>query len=347
MFKFNFSTRIPARFPSQWPRSGHYLMALTALASVLFINLPQSAGTTQAAGRAALVTAKTSPARQAAHWPRLPGVIARPMQAVEGLSPAPRQPASAGISAPLPAGTTRVPLLEYHSTTFYLFDEVRMTTEWFEAQMRWLSENDFTALTAEELAAFIHGEYRPPAHAVVLTFDVGGQDFDNYANIIIPALRRYNLHAIFFVQAYRIHERCGEGFTCWDVLAQWKAEGLISIGSHGMFHYDFATLTPEQIKYDAGRAKEILEEKLGGPVLGFSYPFDSAPAQAWPILEKLGYQFAAAGATRADRSAQFNDASPYTLPRYYPYSGEATYPVISGNHGQTFDQILLGAVSQP
>ena len=65
---------------------------------------------------------------------------------------------------------------------------------------------------------------------------------------------------------------------------------------------------------------------------------------ALDLLARAGYHFAVAGATRRDRSAQWNDPQPFALPRYYPYSGETTYPLIGGTHGLTFEQMMLAAV---
>src|SRR5574337_358608 len=100
---------------------------------------------------------------------------------------------------PLGYSTTRLPIIEYHYSTFRLGDGVRMETEWFESQLQWLDDNDFKTLTAEQLAAFIQGEYRPPARSVVLTFDVGASKFGDYTGVVIPALRRYGFHGIFFI----------------------------------------------------------------------------------------------------------------------------------------------------
>ena len=45
------------------------------------------------------------------------------------------------------------------------------------------------------------------------------------------------------------------------------------------------------------------------------------------------------------RSPIANADQPFALPRYYPYSGDY-YPIIGGTHGQTFDEMLLGAIDQ-
>jgi peptidoglycan/xylan/chitin deacetylase (PgdA/CDA1 family) len=253
---------------------------------------------------------------------------------------------SVTVTEPLVPETTalRLPIIEYHYSTFYMGEGVRMETAWFENQLQWLDDNSFTTLTSNQLAAFVAGTYSPPQRSVVLTFDVGASKFDDYTNIVIPALRRHNFHGLFFILASRTVDSCDDPtLTCWPMVKQWADEGVISVGSHSWSHIDYATMSPEQIYLDAAHSKALIEEKTGHTVLGICYPFDSVNVAAYDLLETLGYEFAVGGYTRGDRSALFNDDSPYNLPRYYPYSGDY-YPIIGGTRGQTFDEMLLGAI---
>jgi peptidoglycan/xylan/chitin deacetylase (PgdA/CDA1 family) len=266
-------------------------------------------------------------------------ILARPLPIPEfEMAPVP--------ASPVQAGARRLPLIEYHYSTFRMGEDVRMETGWFASQLKWLHDNGFTTLSAGQLAGFIHGAYAPPARSVVLTFDVGASKFDDYANVVIPALRRYHFHGLFFILASRTLDSCDDPtITCWPKVKAWADEGLISVGSHSWSHRDYLTLTPEQIYFDAGRSRAVIEEKTGHPVLGICYPFDSVNPAAFDLLDSLGYQFAVGGYTRAERSATWLDPQPYNLPRYYPYSGDF-YPLIGGTGGLTFDQMLMGAIEQ-
>jgi peptidoglycan/xylan/chitin deacetylase (PgdA/CDA1 family) len=248
------------------------------------------------------------------------------------------------VASPEPKFAERLPIVEYHYSTFSLREGVTMKPEWFESQIRWLAENGFVALTSEQLVAFLDGAYRPPQRSVVLRFDVGGSHFADYTDVVIPTLRRYHMHGLFFIQASQTRDECEGEFTCWATLAGWQREGLISIGSHSLYHIDYTTLSPEQIVLDAGRSKAIIEHKLGVTVQGLCYPFDAVNPAAFEILKDLGYRFAVGGYTRNERSARFADAEPFNLPSYYPYSGEAFYPVLGGSGGQTFEELMLAAI---
>jgi N-acetyl-anhydromuramyl-L-alanine amidase AmpD/peptidoglycan/xylan/chitin deacetylase (PgdA/CDA1 family) len=234
----------------------------------------------------------------------------------------------------------RIPVIEYHYSTYRLTDEIYMTSGWFEDQMSWLAENGYHTLTANELVQFLDGG-PVPAPAAVLTFDIGTEHRDDYVNVIIPALRRNHLHALIFVVTGMISDSCADpAVECWDELRQWAAEGLIDVESHGVNHPDYATLAAADQRFDAGAAKTLIEEKIGRPVAGFAFPYDSFTAGATKVIQSLGYQFAFGGNTRADRSIIPADSDRFSLPRIYPYSNPKIYPVIYGSQGMTFDRLV-------
>jgi peptidoglycan/xylan/chitin deacetylase (PgdA/CDA1 family) len=218
-----------------------------------------------------------------------------------------------------------------------------MTAQWFESQLKWLRDNNYTALSASEVAAYVSGTYNPPERSVILTFDLGTPHFDDFTNVIVPTLRKYNLRGIFFLVLNMTSEQCVNGYACWSKLREWQSEGVVSVQSHGMTHPQYTQSTAQQIQWDVTQSKIILESKLGTPVIAFAYPYDSAPANAQSIVQSAGYKFAMSGNTRGDKSIVPYDSMPFNLPRYYPYSGIGTYPVIYGTM-LTFDQMMLGAV---
>jgi peptidoglycan/xylan/chitin deacetylase (PgdA/CDA1 family) len=257
--------------------------------------------------------------------------------AVATLTPVPTATAGA-VQDP----ARRVPVLEYHYSTFALNDDVQMTTEWFEAQMASLAVGGYHTLTGAEFAAYVRGEHPVPARSVVLRFDVGESHFDDYATVIVPALRRHGLHGVFFVLASRTHDDCDGLRACWPTLMAWVDEGLISLESHSLWHLDYRELPPEQIVADAMQSKALIEAKAGVTVHGLCYPFDSVNPAAFAILRDLGYAYAVAGPTRAERSVLPADPDPYNLPSYYPYASPARYPLLIGA-GWTFEEMLIAA----
>ncbi len=241
----------------------------------------------------------------------------------------------------------RIPIIEYHNPTFVLSDEVMMTPEWFDDQLRWLYENGYMTLNTAQLVDFLNGGSYPQK-SVVLSFDIGVDRHSEYAQIVIPALRKYGFTAIIFLVANTnlIGDECNLGETfCWSELRSWSDEGLISVESHGIWHMDYATLDAATQRSDAGLSKELIEANIGKPVLGFAYPYDSYNIQTFSLLKSLGYQFAVAGYTRSDRSALLGDSDRYFLPRVYPYSNPDVYPRLSTANGLTFEEMVLDQTS--
>lgn len=248
-------------------------------------------------------------------------------------------------SNPVPQAE-RIPIIEYHNPSFKLNDQVMMTSAWFDDQIRWLAENGYKTLNASELVSFLDGGSFPQ-RSVVISFDIGVEHRSEYADIVIPTLRKYKMTAIVFllVNSNLVKDTCSQGeIYCWSELKAWADEGLISVESHGMWHTDYKTLDAASQREDAGGAKEIIEEKIGHPVLGFAYPYDSYTSQTVGILKSLGYQFAVGGFTRNDRSVYLGDSSRYLLPRVYPYSNPAIYPKLASGEA-SFPQMIQDQTS--
>jgi peptidoglycan/xylan/chitin deacetylase (PgdA/CDA1 family) len=248
---------------------------------------------------------------------------------------------------PTPSSTPEIyagqlPIIEYHYTTYRFSDDVLMTTAWFQSQLRWLADNGYHSLTAEQLAAFLEGG-NVPAKSFVLTFDIGTAEREDFSTKIIPTLKQDGFHALFFVVTNMISDECGkENKVCWDNLRDWSNQGLISVESHGVYHPDYTTITAAEQRQDAGNARQIIAEKTGRAPIGFAYPYDSFNSGAAQVIESIGYRFALAGNTRTDRSVHRSDADRFHLPRVYPYSNSKIYPAIYGTSGKTFDQLISG-----
>jgi N-acetyl-anhydromuramyl-L-alanine amidase AmpD/peptidoglycan/xylan/chitin deacetylase (PgdA/CDA1 family) len=242
----------------------------------------------------------------------------------------------------------RLPILEYHETSFTMSgNRVKMTEEWFLEQMKWLVENGFETLSAEELLGYVNGTYLPPERSVVLTFDVGSAKADEYDQTIIPTLRKHGYEAILIVLINAITED-GEGNTIsWMRLREWQKEGIVSVQSHGVYHPDYQRLSFNQMVWDAETSSKKIEDEMGEKPSIFAFPFDSVPERNLDLLmERAGYQLGLAG-TRLERSVLPGDSDRHALPRYYPYSNDDAYPFMSDGRGWTFPEMMLSAIRDP
>jgi hypothetical protein len=64
----------------------------------------------------------------------------------------------------------------------------------------------------------------------------------------------------------------GVDYLTWNDVRQLHAEG-VQFGSRTVTHPDLRSLEPDQIDYEIGYSKEVIEQEIGEAVESFSYPF--------------------------------------------------------------------------
>jgi peptidoglycan/xylan/chitin deacetylase (PgdA/CDA1 family) len=243
-----------------------------------------------------------------------------------------------------PTLARRIPVVEYHDTEYSQGPTVQMHTQWFLDQLQWLSDNGYRCLKSDELVQFVLGQSRPAQKSFALRFDLGAPIFQNFNDVIIPALEKYSFHAFFFVLTSMIKEDNGDKCVCWNNLLEWEKAGLIEVASHGVYHPDYQKITMAQRLWDARESKRLIELKIGHPISFFGFPKDSAPQHPETFLKPLGYRLAFAG-PRMERSVLYKDPNPFALPCYYPYSDNKYYPAINGMKGLDFGGMIQNAAN--
>ncbi len=58
----------------------------------------------------------------------------------------------------------------------------------------------------------------------------------------------------------------------WDELAEMARDPLVTVGSHSVNHEILTNLTPAEAEFEIVQSKQLLERKLGRPVISFAYP---------------------------------------------------------------------------
>jgi len=221
-----------------------------------------------------------------------------------------------------PSSDWRVPILMYHSISDNLFGkshpyfQINTAVEVFARQMRWLRNHDYRTVDLPELIEKFDRRERLP-RTVVITFDDGYRDFLDGA---MPVLKQCGFSATIFLATDRIQDTParlnGAEYLTWQDVRELHRHG-IQFGSHTVSHPDMRSLGPEQIEYELGYSKELIEHKLGDSVTSFAYPF-AFPEEDLDftrfLLDVLENQGFLSGVTtilgRASRKC-----SPYFLPR--------------------------------
>lgn len=206
-------------------------------------------------------------------------------------------PASHASPAP-PALTRRgIPLvLMYHAVADVDEDpnQLAVTPDRFEAQMRWLRRLGLRGVSvAELLDARRAGRHRG---LVGITFDDGYTGVLQYA---LPVLRRYGFGATVFV----VSDRLG-GTNEWDAGPVWPlldgagvrelAAAGVEVGSHSANHVRLAGLPPDRLGEEVRASRDRLRALLGTAPRGFAYPYGSMDVAARSAVADAGYGYACA-----------------------------------------------------
>jgi len=182
---------------------------------------------------------------------------------------------------------TRIPVLMYHEVTDiaegrrktrHMHPCYSLSTQQFENQMEYLSQNDYKTISLQSL---FNKDYTNDK-SVVITFDDGF--IGNYKNAL-PILNKYNFSATIFAIVQKIST---ESYLNWEQLKELKDNG-ISIQSHTMSHRPLGQLNDEEVYFELSESKKIIEDKLGQSVKYVSLPHGSFKKNLIDIARELGY----------------------------------------------------------
>lgn len=201
----------------------------------------------------------------------------------------------------------------------------------YEKRLRFLCENHYLTLTADEAAHRIRGNTPFTGHEVVLTVDDGAVQF--YRELF-PLLCKYQCKAILFV-CPGLHEetpntRFPENRLCtWRELSEMQNSGWVDIQCHTLQHRSIPSwprplpltgVAPESIsayshpapislEADLREARRLLQERLNSERLHLAWPQYNATPEAHQIARSLGYRFFWTGTRPAHAWNSTNAAS--------------------------------------
>jgi peptidoglycan/xylan/chitin deacetylase (PgdA/CDA1 family) len=142
----------------------------------------------------------------------------------------------------------------------------------FSQQMRWLRNAGYRSIDLKQAWTGLEAG-ADLSKTIVITFDDGYRDFYTDA---LPILKQCGFTATIFLATDRIHRAParveGADYLTWSDVRELHAQG-IGFGSHTVSHPDLRSLGPEQIEYELGHSKEVIEQHLGAAIECFSYPF--------------------------------------------------------------------------
>jgi len=185
----------------------------------------------------------------------------------------------------------------------------------FEADLDFLSRNDYVTIDADTLLDHLEKRRRAPRRAVVLTIDDGAR---NLYEIAFPLLQQYGMKSVAFI-ATRFQIEDPDDSLCasksglpsllsWSEICKMHESGIIDFQSHTHEHRyiprwpeagDPEGLDPKitrslrgpalSIAEDFRIAKEMLEQRLNKTVRHLAFPRFNGTRQALSIGKVLGY----------------------------------------------------------
>ena len=237
--------------------------------------------------------------------------------------------------------SVKLPVLMYHSVTDFGKSEYIVTEKQLEADLKYLTERGYVAVSAKELIDYAEGTGDLPEKPVLITFDDGHY---NNLSAALPLLEKYDCRAVVSVigKFCEYATTSGEShhpeysYLTWDDVKQLSESGRVEIGSHT---YNMHNYSP---RFGIGRVKgeddetyleklttdiERLNDKLSAcgvrPVV-FAYPFGRFNTIAQNRLMDLGFKITLTCSEGINKIEKGNPKSLIHLKRYNRASSLST-----------------------
>ena len=245
-----------------------------------------------------------------------------------------------------------VPILAYHRVNDIDKDQLTLTVEDFDAQMKYLVDSGYNFITPDELLdswgdtpalpvvtenqtnqseSSAPSEDRPtlPDKPVIITFDNGYVDF--YKNVY-PILQKYNVKVTLLVITDYIN--LYPNYLTWAQMRELQSSGLVDVQSHTLSNFDLTKshLSPIEIRNQLYGSKQAIEWYLKKPAKFVAYPGGLYTGEIEDLTRDVGYR----AAFTVDYGLAKQEFPHYVMPRI-PVFGNNSYPQLR------FKMRLLGA----
>ncbi|MEH7119420.1 endo-1,4-beta-xylanase [Neobacillus vireti] len=189
-----------------------------------------------------------------------------------------------------------IPVLLYHRIVQTPTNQWTDTSiDHFNQAMKYLHDNGYTTLSAEEYVSIMEGNATAPAKPVLLTFDDATPDFVTTA---LPVLKQYNMKSVLFVVSSWI----GGGYSMsLSQLQSLVNEPSVSIENHSKTHDQniwgngaagTSTMTTEQATDEIVTANTYLKALTKKDPVLLAYPYGSFNETVKDVSKANGIKYA-------------------------------------------------------
>lgn len=202
-----------------------------------------------------------------------------------------KKPASVATSALTTSNVNMskkgLPVLMYHFFYDASKGEKGADNNWmevsaFEAQMKYLADNNYYFPSWNEVEAYVDGKKTLPTKSVVVTIDDGDASFIKYA---IPIIKKYNVKATSFVVTSWNGNWLPKSYKSSHLDFQSHSHDMHRSGANGKGR--FVNLSYKDALEDVTKSKNII-----GNCTVFCYPFGHYNDNAIKVLKDGGYKLA-------------------------------------------------------
>lgn len=209
----------------------------------------------------------------------------------------------------------RIPILMYHSISNEDPDNsLLVPPSMFDEQMAWLANNNFTAMSLDDvLDSMTTGKL--PKRPVVVTFDDGYAD--NYTEAF-PILKKHNLKGTFFIITDYVDQ--DSYYMSSDMLKEMNQAGM-EIENHTSNHLELNQLSKEDQIASINNGQTFLRNVIGVDANYLCYPVGKYDDITLDVSKELGIK--AAVTTQSGISSTCNGAYELKRMRLSPMSMES------------------------
>jgi peptidoglycan/xylan/chitin deacetylase (PgdA/CDA1 family) len=188
-------------------------------------------------------------------------------------------------------GYQTVPILVYHNFSTTRSEKMTLAKDDFDAQMKYLKQNHYHAISLDQLMDFIDYKAPLPGKSIVITFD---DAWRSAYDIALPILKKYGFTATFFIYTdfigggkalawKNIKELSEMGF---DIQCQTKTHRNLSILQKNESFKEYFQSLETEITYP----QKLLKKMLNKECRYLAYPYGETNNLVIAMLKKHGYR---------------------------------------------------------
>ncbi|HNV71570.1 MAG TPA: polysaccharide deacetylase family protein [Candidatus Ozemobacteraceae bacterium] len=207
-----------------------------------------------------------------------------------------------------------IPGLCYHQVQPASGGKYSLSKEGFRGQLLLIRQLGYTPINSERLLEILRSPEPPREKHVVITFDDGYRSVFDHA---FPIMREFGFVGVVCVYPEFIGTAGG---MSWEQLRTLQKAGW-SVDCHSSSHKDLgkpptdAAARAAFYEREIVRPKQIIEQKLGTPVLFMAWPYGIYTEETLAMAKKAGY----AGAYTVDGGGNYPGLDPFQVKRQVVY----------------------------